>query len=142
MLTNFKTVKQSIKRLKDMEGPDGKPVDGKRCPRRNLLDLHRELEKLEKDTRRHQGHGVACRTPCSSIDVGYHKIAVPEAKKLGIPVIGVVDTNHSPEGIDYVIPGNDDSVKPRDPPVRSWHRRRHAGRPRSGYPGNRAPRSC
>ncbi len=84
--------------------------DLERMSKKEALTFRRELEKLQKSI-----GGIkdmaACRTPSSSIDVGYHKIAITEAKKLGIPVIGVVDTNHSPEGVDYVIPGNDDSSR-------------------------------
>ena len=74
------------------------------------LLFQRELSKLEKDIGGIQDMG-ALPDALFVIDVGYHKIAVAEAQKLGIPVIGVVDTNHSPVGIDYVIPGNDDSAK-------------------------------
>jgi small subunit ribosomal protein S2 len=70
----------------------------------------RELEKLEKDIGGIQDMN-ALPDAIFVIDVGYHKIAVSEAKKLGIPLVGVVDTNHNPDGIDYVIPGNDDSAK-------------------------------
>jgi ribosomal protein S2 len=69
--------------------------------------------------RRHPGHGRAA-DALFVIDVGYHKIAIAEANKLGIPVIGVVDTNHSPIGIDYVIPGNDDSAKAVALYARPW----------------------
>ncbi len=72
--------------------------------------FQRDLDKLEKNIGGIQDMN-ALPDAMFVIDVGYHKIAVPEAKKLGIPVIGVVDTNHSPDGIDYVIPGNDDSAK-------------------------------
>jgi small subunit ribosomal protein S2 len=72
--------------------------------------FERELAKLEKDIGGIQDM-AALPDAMFVIDVGYHKIAVAEAKKLGIPIIGVVDTNHSPQGIDYVIPGNDDSAK-------------------------------
>jgi small subunit ribosomal protein S2 len=70
----------------------------------------REMEKLEKDIGGIQDM-AALPDAIFVIDVGYHKIAISEAKKLGIPLIGVVDSNHSPEGIDYIIPGNDDSAK-------------------------------
>ncbi|NSL55037.1 30S ribosomal protein S2 [Uliginosibacterium aquaticum] len=109
MLTNFKTVKGSIKRLKDMEQmfEDGS-VD--RLSKKEALLAKRELEKLTKSL---GGIKDMAGLPDAIfvIDVGYHKIAITEAKKLGIPVIGVVDTNHSPEGVDYVIPGNDDSSR-------------------------------
>lgn len=108
MLTNFKTVKTSIKRLKDMQaqkeaGPDS-------MSKKEQLTFSRQMEKLEKDIGGIQDM-AALPDAIFVIDVGYHKIAIAEAKKLGIPLIGVVDTNHSPEGIDYVIPGNDDSAK-------------------------------
>jgi small subunit ribosomal protein S2 len=108
MLTNFKTVKTSIKRLKDMKVQQEAGLDN--MSKKEQLMFTRELEKLEKDI-----GGIQEMTTLPDaifvIDVGYHKIAVAEARKLGIPLIGVVDTNHSPEGIDYVIPGNDDSSK-------------------------------
>jgi small subunit ribosomal protein S2 len=78
--------------------------------KKEALMFEREIAKLEKDIGGIQDMG-ALPDALFVIDVGYHKIAVAEAKKLGIPVIGVVDTNHSPEGIDYIIPGNDDSAK-------------------------------
>jgi small subunit ribosomal protein S2 len=108
MLTNFKTVKGSLKKLKDMQAQ----VEAGTQPaiKKEALMFQREIAKLEKDI-----GGIAEMNALPDaifvIDVGYHKIAVAEAVKLGIPVIGVVDSNHSPEGIDYVIPGNDDSAK-------------------------------
>jgi len=109
MLTNFKTVKGSIKRLKDMEAT---LADGgvERMSKKEALMFQREMSKLNtslggiKDM-------VGLPDALFVIDVGYHKIAVTEANKLGIPVVAVVDTNHSPEGIAHVIPGNDDSGK-------------------------------
>lgn len=109
MLTNFKTVKQSIKRLKELEAV---VADGslEQLSKREALSLTRELEKLHKSI-----GGIKDMDGLPDalfvVDVGYHKIAVTEAQKLGIPVIGVVDTNHSPDGIDYIIPGNDDSSR-------------------------------
>ncbi|MDQ7990398.1 MAG: 30S ribosomal protein S2 [Candidatus Dactylopiibacterium sp.] len=109
MLTNFKTVKGSIKRLKEMEQmfEDGSV---ERLSKKEALLSKRELEKLQKSL-----GGIKDMNGLPDaifvIDVGYHKIAITEAKKLGIPVVGVVDTNHSPEGVDYVIPGNDDSSR-------------------------------
>ena len=109
MLTNFKTVKSSIKRLKDMEAM---VADGgtERLTKKEALLFQRELEKLNKSI-----GGIKDMNGLPDaifmIDVGYHKIAVAEATALGIPVVAVVDTNHSPDGIDYVIPGNDDSAK-------------------------------
>jgi small subunit ribosomal protein S2 len=108
MLTNFKTVKTSIKRLKEMLAQKETGLDS--MSKKEQLTFSREIEKLQKDI-----GGIvdmnALPDAIFIIDVGYHKIAVAEAKKLGIPVVGVVDTNHNPEGIDYVIPGNDDSAK-------------------------------
>ncbi len=108
MLTNFKTVKTSIKRLKEMKLQQEGGLDS--MSKKEQLMFARELEKLEKDIGGIQDM-AALPDAIFVIDVGYHKIAVAEAKKLGIPLIGVVDSNHSPEGIDYVIPGNDDSSK-------------------------------
>ncbi|MBY0341560.1 MAG: 30S ribosomal protein S2 [Rhodocyclaceae bacterium] len=109
MLTNFKTVKTSIKRLKEIEQmmEDGST---ERLSKKEALTLSRELEKLQKSIGGIKDMG-GLPDAIFVIDVGYHKIAVTEASKLGIPVIGVVDTNHSPEGVDYVIPGNDDSSR-------------------------------
>jgi small subunit ribosomal protein S2 len=78
--------------------------------KKEQLMFMREIEKLEKDIGGIQDM-VTLPDAIFVIDVGFHKIAIAEAKKLGIPLIGVVDSNHSPEGIDYVIPGNDDSSK-------------------------------
>ena len=108
MLTNFKTVKTSIKRLKDMKAQQETGLEA--MSKKEQLMFVRELEKLEKDIGGIQDMN-ALPDAIFVIDVGYHKIAIAEAKKLGIPLIGVVDTNHNPEGIDYVIPGNDDSAK-------------------------------
>ena len=108
MLTNFKTVKTSIKRLKDMKAQQEAGLDS--MSKKEQLMFARELEKLEKDIGGIQDMN-ALPDAIFVIDVGYHKIAVSEAKKLGIPLVGVVDTNHNPDGIDYVIPGNDDSAK-------------------------------
>ena len=108
MLTNFKTVKTSIKRLKDMKAQQEAGLES--MSKKEQLMFSRELEKLEKDIGGIQDMNTLP-DAIFVIDVGYHKIAVAEARKLGIPLIGVVDTNHSPEGIDYVIPGNDDSSK-------------------------------
>ncbi len=107
MLTNFKTIKQSIKRLKDMETmvEDGSL---EKLGKKEALMTQRELAKLEKSIGGIKEMG-ALPDALFVIDVGYHKIAITEANKLGIPVIAVVDTNHSPEGVDYIIPGNDDS---------------------------------
>jgi len=107
MLTNFKTVKQSIKRLKEMEGM---VADGslERLSKKEALGIQRELAKLQRSL---GGIKDLAGLPDALfiIDVGYHKGAVTEAIKLGIPVVAVIDTNHNPDKIDYVIPGNDDS---------------------------------
>jgi small subunit ribosomal protein S2 len=108
MLTNFKTVKGSLKKLKDMQAQ--KDSGTLAVIKKEALMFERELTKLEKDIGGIQDM-AALPDAIFVIDVGYHKIAILEANKLGIPVIGVVDTNHSPLGIDYVIPGNDDSAK-------------------------------
>ena len=108
MLTNFKTVKTSIKRLKDMKAQQEVGLES--LSKKEQLTFSREIAKLEKDIGGIQDM-AALPDAIFVIDVGFHKIAVAEAKKLGIPMIGVVDSNHSPEGIDYVIPGNDDSSK-------------------------------
>ncbi|MBU6501493.1 MAG: 30S ribosomal protein S2 [Burkholderiaceae bacterium] len=108
MLTNFKTVKTSIKRLKDMKAQQEAGLDA--MSKKEQLMFAREMEKLEKDIGGIQNM-TALPDAIFVIDVGYHKIAIAEARKLGIPLVGVVDSNHSPVGIDYVIPGNDDSSK-------------------------------
>ncbi len=108
MLTNFKTVKTSIKRLKEMKAQQEAGLDS--ISKKEQLTFKREIEKLEKDIGGIQDM-AALPDAIFVIDVGFHKIAVAEAQKLGIPLIGVVDSNHSPIGIDYVIPGNDDSSK-------------------------------
>jgi len=109
MLTNFKTVKLSIKRLKDMEAT---VADGgvERMSKKEALMFQRELTKLNESLGGIKDM-VGLPDALFVIDVGYHKIAMTEAIKLGIPVVAVVDTNHSPDRIDYVIPGNDDSGK-------------------------------
>ena len=109
MLTNFKTVKQSIKRLKEM---DQMVADNsiERLTKKEQLNFTREREKLERSLGGIKDMGG---TPDALfvIDVGFHKIAVTEARTLGIPIVGVVDSNNSLDGIDYVIPGNDDSTR-------------------------------
>jgi small subunit ribosomal protein S2 len=109
MLTNFKTIKTSIKRLKDMEASieDGSV---EKLTKKDALLFRRELEKLQKSIGGIKDMG-GVPDAIFVVDVGYHKGAITEAAKLGIPVIGVVDTNHSPEGVTHVIPGNDDSSK-------------------------------
>ena len=109
MLTNFKTIRTSIKRLKDMEAAIEDGTVDKMSKKEGLM-FQREVAKLQKSI-----GGIKDMNGLPDalfvVDVGYHKGAVTEAAKLGIPVIGVVDTNHSPEGLAYVIPGNDDSSK-------------------------------
>ncbi len=109
MLTNFKTVKGSIKRLRDMEAM---VADGsiEKISKREALTFQRELDKLDRSLGGiKEMNGLP--DALFVIDVGYHKIAITEAGKLGIPVVAVVDSNHSPDGVNYVIPGNDDSSR-------------------------------
>ena len=109
MMTNFKTVKQSVKRLLELEAMQ---ADGsfERLSKKEALGLSREHEKLDRGM---GGIKHMERLPDALfvVDVGHERIAITEAKKLGIPVIGVVDTNNTPDGIDYVIPGNDDAIR-------------------------------
>ena len=111
MLTNFKTVKQSIKRLQELDAilQEGGAA-AEKYTKKELLDIEREVAKLQRSL---GGIKDMAGLPDAIfvIDVGYQKLAVTEAEKLGIPVIGVVDTNNSPEGVTYVIPGNDDSSR-------------------------------
>jgi len=109
MLTNFKTVRQSIKRLKELETMDQDGTFSKMSKKEALM-LTREKEKLDRSL---GGIKEMNRLPDAMfiVDVGHEKIAVAEAKKLGIPVVGIVDSNNSPDSIDYVIPGNDDSIR-------------------------------
>jgi small subunit ribosomal protein S2 len=109
MLTNFKTVRQSIKRLKDVETMEQDGTFGKMSKKEALM-LRREKEKLDRSL---GGIKDMNRLPDAIfiVDVGHEKIAVAEARKLGIPLVGIVDSNNSPDSIDYVIPGNDDSIR-------------------------------
>lgn len=109
MLTNYKTVKSSIKRLKELETmiEDGTAT---RLTKKEVLMITRQVEKLERSI------GGIKNMPglpdaLFVVDVGHERIAVSEAQKLGIPIIGIVDTNNSPLGVDYVIPGNDDAIR-------------------------------
>ncbi len=110
MLTNFKTIKKSINRLKELEAMKADGTLYQRFNKKEALGMERELDKLErslggiKDMR-----GVP--DVVFVLDVGYEKNAIMEAKKLGIPVVAVVDSNNSPANVDYVIPGNDDSIR-------------------------------
>jgi small subunit ribosomal protein S2 len=106
MLTNFKTVKQSVKRMKDLEALLGENTLSKK----EVLKVQREYDKLVQSLGGIKEMG-GLPDALFVVDVGYQKIAITEANKLGIPVIGVVDSNNTPEGVDYVIPGNDDSSR-------------------------------
>ena len=110
MLTNFKTIRQSIKRLKDLESmfEDGS-VEVK-FSMKEALGLRREMEKLNRSLGGIKDMG-GVPDALFVIDVGYEKNAIAEANKLGIPVIGVVDSNNDPRNVDYVIPGNDDAIR-------------------------------
>jgi small subunit ribosomal protein S2 len=109
MLTNFKTIRQSIKRLKELEAMfESGTIE--RFSKKEALDLSRERDKLEQSLggiKNMEGLPDALFV----IDVGHEKNAVTEANKLGIPVVGVVDTNNDPSRVDYVIPGNDDAIR-------------------------------
>jgi small subunit ribosomal protein S2 len=109
MLTNFHTVKQSIKRLKELE----EMIEGKgaeRLGKREVLQISREVEKLNRSLGGIKNMNILPDV-LFIIDVGYEEIAVKEAVKLGIPVVAVVDSNNSLQGVDYVIPGNDDAIR-------------------------------
>jgi small subunit ribosomal protein S2 len=110
MLTNFKTIKQSIKRLKELETMAQDGSMEARFNKKEQLTLRREMEKLERSLGgiKHM-HGLP--DALFVIDCGHEKIALTEARKLGIPIVGVVDTNNSPKDVDYVIPGNDDAIR-------------------------------
>ena len=108
-LTNYKTVRQSIRRMKELEAQS---IDGtfERLGKKEVIRLRREMEKLEKSLGGiKEMNGLP--DALFVIDVGHEKIAISEARKLNIPIVGVVDTNNSPDGIDYVIPGNDDAIR-------------------------------
>lgn len=108
MLTNYKTIRQSIKRLKDLEAMEANN-SFKGFTKKEMLNLMREKHKLELSLNGIKDMG-GLPDALFVIDVGHERIALDEAKRLGIPVIGIVDTNNSPEGVDYLIPGNDDSI--------------------------------
>lgn len=109
MLTNYKTIRQSIKRLRDLEA---QREDGtfEKLTKKEALMRTRDLEKLDRSLGGIKEMG-GLPDALFVIDVEHERIAIQEANKLGIPVIGVVDTNSSPEGVDYVIPGNDDAIR-------------------------------
>ena len=109
MLTNWKTIRMSIKRLKDLEA---QVADGTfaKLTKREALERSREMDKLEKSLGGIKDMG-GLPDAIFVVDVDHEKIAITEANKLGIPVIGIVDTNSSPAGVDYVIPGNDDAIR-------------------------------
>lgn len=109
MLTNFKTVKQSIKRLQELEAMRDDGTFEKLVKKEALMRM-RELQKLERSLGGIKGMGTLP-DALFVVDVGHEKIAVREANNLRIPVVGVVDTNSNPEGIDYMIPGNDDALR-------------------------------
>jgi len=110
MMTNFKTIRKSINRLKELEAMKADGTLYQRFGKKEALGMERELEKLERSL-----GGIKDMKGIPDVifvlDVGYEKNAISEANKLGIPVVGVVDSNNSPERIDYVIPGNDDSIR-------------------------------
>ncbi len=109
MLTNFRTVKASIRRLKDLEAM-AESGNYEKISKKEILNLSREQEKLDKTL-----GGIKDMAGLPDvifvIDVGFENIAIKEAVKLGIPVVGIVDTNHSTDGVDYVVPANDDSMR-------------------------------
>ena len=109
MLTNYKTIRQSIRRLRDLETLS---TDGtfEKLTKKEALSLQRDLDKLEASLGGIKDMG-GLPDAIFVVDVDYENIAITEARKLGIPVIGIVDTNSSPDGIDYVIPGNDDAIR-------------------------------
>ena len=110
MMTNFKTIKKSINRLKELEAMKADGTLHQRFGKKEALGMERELEKLERSL-----GGIKDMKGVPDVifvlDVGYEKNAISEAIKLGIPVVGIVDSNNSPEKIDYIIPGNDDSIR-------------------------------
>lgn len=112
MMTNYKTVRQSVKRLKELEAMDVNGLMNK-MTKKEAINIRRDIAKLEASIGGIKNMGTLP-DALFVIDVGYEKNALAEARKLGIPIIGIVDTNHSPEGIDYVIPGNDDSARAID----------------------------
>jgi small subunit ribosomal protein S2 len=110
MLTNYKTVRQSIQRLKDLEALVGEEGGSEHLNKKEVLMLNRELTKLERSLGGIKDMG-GLPDVLFIIDVAHEKIAIAEAVKLKIPVVAIVDTNNSPAGVDYVIPGNDDAIR-------------------------------
>jgi len=110
MLTNFRTVRQSIRRLKELEEQMAEGTLEERFTKKEVLSQQRELEKLQRSLGGIKDMG-APPDAVFVIDVGHEAIAVAEAKRLGIPVVAVVDTNNSPADVEYVIPGNDDAIR-------------------------------
>lgn len=110
MLTNYKTLKNSINRLKELEAMTADGSLAQQFSKKEALGLTRKMEKLQRSVGGIKDMG-GLPAALFVVDVGYEKNAVNEARTLGIPVIGVVDTNHDPKGIDYIIPGNDDSIR-------------------------------
>ncbi|NOT85474.1 MAG: 30S ribosomal protein S2 [Methylococcaceae bacterium] len=110
MLTNFKTIKKSINRLKELEAMKADGTLYHKFGKKEALGMEREMEKLERSL-----GGIKDMKGVPDVifvlDVGYEKNALSEAKKLGIPVVGIVDSNNSPDRVDYIIPGNDDSIR-------------------------------
>lgn len=110
MMTNFKTIRKSINRLKELEAMKADGTLYQRFGKKEALGMERELEKLERSL-----GGIKDMKGIPDVifilDVGYEKNAISEANKLGVPVVGVVDSNNSPDHIDYIIPGNDDSIR-------------------------------
>ena len=109
MLTNYKTIRQSIRRYRDLESQSQDGTFDK-LTKKEALERTREMEKLERSIGGIKDMG-GLPDALFVIDVDHERIAIKEANKLGIPVIGVVDTNSDPDGIDYVIPGNDDAIR-------------------------------
>ena len=109
MLTNYKTIRQSIRRLRDLENQSSDGTFDKLTKKEALMRT-RDLDKLERSLGGIKEMG-GLPDALFVVDVDYERIAIAEANKLGIPVIGVVDTNSSPDGVDYIIPGNDDAIR-------------------------------
>ncbi|MDR9425859.1 MAG: 30S ribosomal protein S2 [Marinobacter sp.] len=109
MLTNYKTIRQSIRRYRDLEG-QSKDGTFDKLTKKEALDRTREMDRLERSIGGIKDMG-GLPDALFVVDVDHERIAIKEANKLGIPVIGVVDTNSDPDGVDYVIPGNDDAIR-------------------------------